>query len=386
METVANKVWSGKGRLANLVSELERQEASKLDLNIDSREFEIDYVGDKFRLMPTTPRGCEFLDLEGYELNRYALPQVGEKAGVNIGKRFIDAAVAAGDGDVVADLMNQLMTRHPAKRLVRILDGKVRGYLSDNYKFIDSLDLGFEALKVAKKVGAFPLSCSLSETHMRMVLTTKDVWDRIDKGEYSHNFVKAGSISNSKWVDSFGREEWDGREGPEDRPGGYVHPIVTIENSETGHGATNVYGGILESICFNMAHTSSRVRSIHLGGKLEEGMFSNETRSLEGQTVMSKMRDCIRGFFTPSTFSTIVQKAKAAQAKAIDAPQEAVDHVVKSHGLTQGARDLILAHFLGSQNPTQYGLCQAVARTAQDFDGANEAFELERLAGKLIEA
>lgn len=50
--------------------------------------------------------------------------------------------------------------------------------------------------------------------------------------------------------------------------------------------------------------------------------------------------------------------------------------------MTDAQRDELLAHF-AVYAPTQWGLAQAVARVAQDVVDPDDAFDLERAAGKL---
>jgi hypothetical protein len=168
-------------------------------------------------------------------------------------------------------------------------------------------------------------------------------------------------------------------------PGGpnALYPVVTITNSETGHGAARVKLGVLLGICFNVASVEEIAAEIHLGGKLDEGIFSPETQSMETAVVMAKLQDAIVAAFDEDRFSKIVEASRAATNDTVQ-PVEAVDAMVKAGDVTEEKRDSLLTYFVKDYAPNRFGLAQAVSRMAQDTEDADEAQDLEDLAGKVL--
>jgi len=242
--------------------------------------------------------------------------------------------------------------------------------------------MAFTAMEVARDCGADVLEASLSDTHMRLKFVSRQVWDAVDTNR---------SGNNGNWyAGGLGSQEYLGKVGARshgDMPGGpgTIHPVVTISNSDTGHGGAHARIGILQAVCYNVATVEDVCREIHLGSKLDAGVFTSETRAADDESTMLKMKDSIIAAFSRDKFKSIVAKVKNANNKGIENPTDAVDNIVKTHKMTDIQRDLILAHFIGGNvTKTQYGLGQAVARAAQDVDSGDVAVEMEDLAGQLV--
>lgn len=273
---------------------------------------------------------------------------------------------------LVAELERQ--KAKPNRHLVRCLGGPVRDFLSNSYRVLDNYDLAFASLDVVRQAGGEVVEASLSDTHMRLKFTTRAVWDVVNeidpRGGYSHDWI--------------GRVGYDAR--GTDLPGGpgTVHPVVSISNSETGHGGLYVRIGILRAICVNTAIIEDVASEIHLGGKLDLGVYSEETITADGKAVMLKCRDAIRAAFDAEKFKRLVARANEASEDKIAAPQAAVTNLVEAGGLNEAAKDAVLAYFLRDCDQSRYGLAQAVARHSQDTDDPDQAHDLESLAGRII--
>ena len=75
---------------------------------------------------------------------------------------------------------------------------------------------------------------------------------------------------------------------------------------------------------------------------------------------------------------------KAAEEK-IEQPIETVHILQKRLALTDHQRDSILTHLLQGNDLTQWGLANAVTRASQGVEDYDEATELEKLGGRVIE-
>lgn len=368
-------MWSGRGNLEQLVSELQRQKDSKVDFIADGRELGVN------RFMYLKPRTnpspiSEFLPMDGIMVGDKALEQLGSRIEPPIPNRFLRDLFSEPEryGDIGARLVNDLLVKNPKRLFVRCLDGKVRAVLSNRYRVLDNYDLAFTALEVVREAGGEVVEASLSDTHMRLKFLTRNVWDAI-------NEARKDGQGNQEYLK---RIQYDLRK--ETLPGGpgTVYPIVTVSNSETGHGGLQVQIGMLRAICVNLLITESMVSQIHLGDRMEVGRFTEETVSAESKAIYLKARDTVRNAFHPDIFKRLVTTAKEAQEIPIQAPQPAVENIVEKVGLSQEAQTNILTYFLKDYDTTRWGLSQAISRYSQDVEDPEKASELEEIAGKVL--
>lgn len=392
-----NNGWKGRGNLQNMVAELERQKQSRIDFVADTRQFQFvvrkgenKVANDPKTKAPNVPLILpvgesvkEWLTDGAVGFTRGALMQVAEKCEPSIPKRFFDALVE-GNPERAESLVNGLHQDSPSKRLVRCLDGRVRGWLSDKYRVIDNFDMAFTCMDAAQRSNGQVIEAGLSDTHMRIKFTSQSVWDAIDIQQRSgpQGGWYAGAIGNRELIGKtvLGatiRGELPG--GP-----GTIHPVITVSNSETGHGSFRVRLGILMGICYNVATLEDVVSNVHLGERLQEGIYTQETISAESKAIMLKARDGVTAAFDPEKFKRIVAKAKAAQSKQIENASSAVENVIETHQIPTERKEALLEYFLKDYDKTQFGLAQAVSRLAQDTDDADEADGLEAIAGKLL--
>jgi hypothetical protein len=373
--------WSGRGSLTDLVAELERQKTSKFDFVADTRGLAIRECEGGLCLIPKEDRMTEWVPSSGLPIREAALLQIGEKSTPSVPGRFLKELTAQRPRRA-GELLNGLFEDAPARRFIRCLDGQVRAYLSDRYRVLDHYDLAFSALDAVRQAGGEVIEASLSESHMRIKFTSRQIWEAIDvkrQGERSNWY--SGGLGNPDYL---GRVR--ARSGGE-LPGGpgTVHPLVTVSNSETGQGGFSVRIGLLQAICFNLATVEEVVGVVHLGERLSVGVFTEETVTAESRAITLKARDTIKGAFNPEVFKRMVEIARGAQAQEIRTPQSAVENVARAASLSDKAKEAILSYFLRDYDLTCYGLAQAVARYAQDEVDGEGAASLEDLAGKIMQ-
>ena len=375
--------FRGRGSLQNVVNELNRQRETKIDFVADTRDLRVESFAEQLRLIPQAgrPQINEFLGLNGVELTDQSLQQIGSKCRPEIPWKFLKA-LSLEKRDSTADLLNDMFL-DVNRRLVRCLDGKVRAFLSDRYRILDNYDLAFQALDTVQKAGGEVLEAQLTDRHMRLKFTTRQLWDSIDE-------TRSSAPQSSWYSGGMGNQEHLSRVAARTKgalPGGpgTVHPLVTVSNSETGHGGLSIRLGIVRAICFNLATVEDTVAQVHLGKKLDVGMFQEETIKADQDVVWMKCRDAIQTAFHPASFGRIVSAAQKANETEIEAPSAAaVDHLIATTDITEDSRDSILEYFVREYDKTAYGLAQAVSRSAQDITDADAATELESIAGKII--
>lgn len=367
--------WLGRGNLESLVGELARQRESRMDVVIDSRQLKaVANDAGGLRLAPAATIAEEWLPRDGYDLTDRALMQLGSRLDPAVPGAFA-RDLAAARPEIASKLVSDLLGVTKSRSLVRCLDGRVRAVLSNSYRVMDNYDLAFTALEVAQASGGEVIEACLSDTNMRLKFTTKELRDTVVD-------VKKNGGADHAWI---GRTGYGGPD-QKDLPGGpgTVHPLITISNSETGHGGLSVNVGIVVAWCVNMSIIEKSVGAIHLGGRMDEGFLTEETIAADSKAIMLKARDAIRAAFAPEGFKRIVAIANDAAGDEIKNPSAAVNKVVTENRLSDAAKDSILAHFIRDYDSTRYGLAQAVSRYSQEVSDADVAHDVETLAGRVM--
>ena len=299
------------------------------------------------------------------------------------------------------------------KRLIRLVDDQVRGFLSDRYRPLDSLDLVSTAVQVVTgrdgdagqdkpwAKGAKAFDWALSPTRLNIGLVNPGMvvdLNNLDKGVQTFDpaqkvkgqgggtdFAYAGGTVQSDdgrqggW---FWKPEWDAAKA---HP---VFPAAFLTNSETGHGGLSVQVGLYEAICDNTARIGTDFAQRHLGGKLEEDFWSDQTRQKENGVIFSKVADLIRSVFDPDYLLENARKMKGLSKIEIEV-KVAVNEIVQLPGMTEEIRDDILSAYqpLNPKRDTLLDLQRAVtaAAHARRETDKESAYVLEELGGQIIE-
>ena len=339
--------------LIALAEELERQKESRMDVIVPSNgifaqptvdDVELNFVvpgenGDEGKVMPLTDwahnQVSAKLDipLKYYRRMREEAPQ--------LLARNINEWLPARN----KELMSKPKDR---KLLLRTLDGSVRAVLSDRYKIMDNHDLLLRSLEQFREVGAELHRADLTPNHMYIKATVPHTVEEIRKGDR-------------------------------------VIPGVIIQNSEVGAGAFKVLPFMLREICSNGMIGESTITKIHLGKQRDTGIikFSQETQIAENATLWLQVRDIIRGTFDPVIFKQWVNQLKMGTEVEIEDPVYAVDNVIETFGISDDMKNELLNHFSREGDMTQWGLANAVTRTARDMEDPEKIIEMEVIGGQV---
>jgi len=387
-----SEYWNGRGNLSDLVKELNRQKDSKIDFVSDTRQLEAvtteegteDGSAPRMRLAAHPSDGLqirEFIGNLGTELTDSAFAQLLERSEppcpVRYGRKLL-----AVNPFAAANLAEETFCQTDNRRLFRCLDGKIRAVLSDQYRMVDNYDLAFTALESVQAADGEVIEAALSEKSMKLKFTSRSIWDKLET-------TRSGDSRGSWYAGGLGSQSYLAKVGASttgELPGGpgTIHPLVTLSNSETGHGGIRVRLGLLQAVCFNLATVETIVSEIHLGGRLTPGIFTDETRSADSKAIFLKARDAIKAAFEPRKFAALVEKIRKSSETEIAAPSMAVGIIAERLDLDEEMKASILEHFLGDYARTAFGLASAVTRAAQDVSCPEKAEEFENLGGEIM--
>ena len=321
--------------LEPLVKELERQKANSKDIIVDSKNINMGLLIDEEGGEPTLD-----IDDESYLLTEWAHSQVAEKMGIPM--RYYDRMKQENRLELLKDNVNTWM---PSKerRLVRILDGQVRAFLSDRYRPMDNFDMIFCALEEFKRHDIEFHRCDLTETYMYIKVFQPA---EIRKIQSEH-----GEVS--------------------------VIPGLMLSNSEVGAGSTKVEPALLNPSCKNVFIAGAQFRAVHLGSRREAGdIWADDTLKLKDEVLWREVRDTISAAFDTERFAETVEKLSKTAENEIESPTVAVDTVAARYHISEEKKKSLLDYF--AKGPTtQFGLSNAITRMAQDEEKAENQVELE---------
>lgn len=269
--------------------------------------------------------------------------------------------------------------------------GVARAFLSDRFKTMDNLDVLTAALEGVRASGtAVEIEgCDLTERRMAIRVLAPEVQALAPALLANYRSPFEQGVNRSGWNLERGRAA-AAREGLGYGDGG--EPIVfagfVIGNSETGGGAFTITPRIVVRVCRNgLTINIDALRSIHLGGKLDEGVvrWSTDTQERNLELVMAQARDAVTTFLDVDYVKTKVAEIEALAGAPVTKPEATVKIVAKRLGLTEDRTDEVLAHFIMGGSLTAGGIMQAITSVAQCVDDADESAELEGMALRALE-
>jgi hypothetical protein len=235
---------------------------------------------------------------------------------------------------------------------------KCRAVLSDRYKVIDN-DVVMEGLfpVLQEQSGMRVVSSEITDTTFYL----KAVFPELEREISLNDAVQAG---------------------------------VIIKNSEVGFSSISVSLLIFRLKCLNgmkVANTAFSARRNHIGRSLEHTndfqiVASDETTQLSDQAFLSSLKDVVRLAADPDVFHDVASDLQDASMRNITGNvEQAVERVVKHFTLNKTEGESVLENLVRDSDYTQWGLANALTRTAEDCASYDRASEFEAFGGKLID-
>lgn len=285
----------------------------------------------------------------------------------DIPKAYFDR-IAAEKPALLADNINHGLDRlvqagrragKPESRMLRTLDGNVRGLLSSRYRILDAHDMLEAVFPVISDKGMEIASSEITERRL---------------------FIKALSPKLQAEV----------------KKGDVVQYGLVISTSDVGAGSVRVEPLIFRLVCLNGMIASMAIRKFHVGKNQAEDdireLLSDRTRELSDAAFWAQVRDVVLGSMRPENFEKEVDRLRVAaneEIKNFDLPR-VVELTMRATGVTGEAKKNSILAALASGNEgaglTRWGLINAFTRAAQADDvDFEESIEMERAAGSILE-
>lgn len=273
--------------------------------------------------------------------------------------------------DLLTENANTLLERFKGKpRLVRAIGPDLTGagrecraLLSNSYRPLDNFDLGNVVLPVLQEAECRIASCNVTESRFYVKATCPRL----------RTEVKVGDI---------------------------VEGGVFIRNSEVGDGALQVTPFLHRLVCTNGMVTNVADTGIegltqyHMGKALGSGgeggsaqrWYSDDTRKKQDEAFFSSVGDVVRGCLKDEVIAKIGDTLRMGTERHIPDTVEVATVVGRTKdklGLLEREEKSILDHLARGGDMSQWGLVNAVTRTAEDVQSYDRATELETLGWKL---
>lgn len=352
--------------LIELATEIQRQADAKRDFVVDTSALNmVSSVRDE-------ESGAADLRLDFGDqrlgIGATAHDQIADHTGVPT--KYYRRMMTEAPGLLVSNV-NWWMQKNPTKQMLRTLDGNARAFLSEKYRPMDNVDLAEAVLPVLKSLDIELVSAEITEKRLYIKAVDKKIIREIPEGHHmgdgTHTIVRSAQMS----------------------------PVITISNSEIGFGALSIQAGTFNSLCTNLATFGERsMRKYHVGQKFGEfteagavyALLSDKTRRLSDAALWSQVADVVKGAFDIAKFDALIEKIKGTQENTIsgDVPK-VVELTAQRFGFNEGERKSVLDHLIRGGDLSQYGLHNAVTRTAEDLPDYDRATEFERIGGQIIE-
>jgi hypothetical protein len=343
--------------LTDLAKEIERQRDLKHDYLADTRNIVMEQDGRHL-----TVRGLP-VDLQTTGVIHGQLSEY-----TKVPKAYYDR-MAAEAPDLLASNINTWLHKKADTRMIRTFNdgtaGTARAFLSNAFRALDNDQLMEAALPPLLRLGVEVLSCEVTETKLYLKVVDsrikRDLPTGVSLGEGHHRFDT-------------------------------VSPALVLSNSEVGYGALAVHTSIYTGGCTNLLVISERSkRTMHLGGREQVGedtyrLLTDNTRRLTDAALWAQIGDVVQGAFQEAQFEATVDKIAATAKNQITGdPVQVVEVTAKKFDMTDTERGSILHHLVRGGDLTQYGLMNAITRTAEDLDNYDRASQFEQFGGRLIE-
>jgi hypothetical protein len=375
--------------LSQLVEALRSQQARKIDVVVPATA--LWSRNENFRVVGAdgvSANGEMVLGVDGL-YQPTAVFDEGVAAKTGFPSAYLRKLRSEGRGHLIDGALNELLQGYRAEEgkpyaahdadsrsfLLRLFRGDddqpgvARALLSDKYKMIENLDVLMAALDGVRDTGTDIVVKGADLTDRRMYV----------------RIMAPGIQALAPELLKDYRSPFSGARGA-DNP--TVFAGFRIANSETGGGAFTITPELTVQVCTNgMTITRDAMRSVHLGGKQEDGVvdWSARTNQLALELVKSRTSDMVRTCLNTDYMNKVIREATEKAGKPVEKAADTIKVVAKQLAYTADEQEGILDHFIKGSDTTAGGLMNAVTSFSQTVADADRAADLDGTAMRILD-
>lgn len=344
----------GKASISELVAQLKKEKEMSRDFIVPTQELHI--TAEENPVMVMQNRGAT----EVFGINENTHQQIASRLGIPY-KYY--QRMRSDYPELLANNVNGWFEKEPEQRMLRTMGGTARAFLSNKYRRIDNMELMQAVYPVLQEMeGVQVMSCEVTDNHLYLQVVSDKVKTEVAKGD----IVQAGFI---------------------------------ISNSEIGRGAVAVQPLVYRLVCTNgMIAKENAHRRYHTGKNIDMDdnyeLFSDNTKILDDIAYFAKVQEIVRMAVDETKFNQQVIAMQKAIGVAVNpmAIAPVVEELGKTHMLSKGEQEMVVQNFLLGDNYdgghiahfNQFGLANAITKTANQVESYERAVDLERIGGQVL--
>lgn len=297
-----------------------------------------------------------------WNVHPWALDQVADRVSTRDdakgGNRKVAPAIKAmadfggWERDIACRIINEVFARNTGKYLVRAVDSKMRAFLSNRYRRLNTRDTLGAFVAEAADLGAVPIDGVGTDTRVALRMALPEVFE---------------PVSNEP-----------------------ITFYVEFRDSEFGNGATSISLGVNRLWCLNKATMFDEMETVHLGKRLSENFeFSQKTYELDTATVVSAVRDLVPQSIGEKAIEQrceLIKRADARQLKWSDVKEKLARKLLK--GELEEVKNLFESEDVGIQSlpekPSAWRLSNVLSLLANRAEDNEKRLELQSYAGEVL--
>lgn len=336
----------------DLARELTRMQATKIDRVVDTRRITFVTLDESTLTYDTMDEGTA---VEGGPVLDFAHGQIADR--LKIPKKYYDRLRTEAPA-LLDENVRHWFYMTPERRLIRMLDGYVRAFLSDRFRRLDNFDLVeravIPALRDIEGLTFHVASLTPERLVMRAILPSLQT----ELGLRVGDIVQAG---------------------------------FQLRNSEVGASALSIEPFAWKVDCLNgLVSKAGSLRAYHVGRRIEDSeemqaIFRDDTLAADDRAFFLKARDAIAAALDPEVFAEMVGGMRAAATGTqIENPVAATQKLATTFSLTEGETVSVLESLARGGDLSRWGMVNAVTDAAKLAPTFDRQEEMERLGGVLL--
>ena len=336
--------------IEELAAEIMRQNELKEDYVVDSRQLLMENYDSELFLRVMDANGDD--RIEPLFIADNAHRQIGARLGIPT--KYYSRMLEEGK-ELLTQNVNYWFRQTPEQRMLRVMEGKVRAFLSNRYLRIDNHEVTCAVMPV---IGEIPnvqfASNQITDNHLYMKVVNPNMQREIAPGKT----VQAGMVvcNSETGLGTF-----------------YVSPMIYCPELE--------FGMIADQGKVKRTHSGPTYRtSEHFLLRPEQFLMADDNAFLE------RIRSSVREALDEEAFERTVaemQEAIDSHINEADVPY-IVNVAANEFGITETEEQGVLQNLMDSEDMTRFGLASAVTRQSMASESYERATDLEQISYRML--